>query len=41
VAELGYDVGSQSQVTEMWAFVTFLTRTLGHVDGEGHCQLDL
>jgi hypothetical protein len=41
VPELGYDVGSQSQVTEMWAFVTFLTRTLGHVDGEGHCQVDL
>ncbi len=41
VAELGYDVGSQAGVTELGAFVAFLTRTLGHVDGEGHCQVDL
>ncbi len=41
VAELGYDVGSQSDVTDLYAFVAFLTRTLGHVDGEGHCQVEL
>jgi hypothetical protein len=41
VAELGYDVGSRAEVTDLYAFVAFLTRTLGHVDGEGHCQVEL
>lgn len=41
VATLGYDVGPYSDVTTLADFVTFLTRTLGHVDGEGHCQVDL
>ncbi|MEL6348517.1 MAG: hypothetical protein AAFV53_35750 [Myxococcota bacterium] len=40
-AGLGYRVGQYSEVTDLGAFVTFLTRTLGHVDGEGHCQVDL
>lgn len=39
VASLGYDVGRYSEVTHLGEFVTFLTRTLGHVDGEGHCQV--
>jgi hypothetical protein len=39
VAELGYRVGSRSEVTDLGAFVAALTRTLGHVDGEGHCQI--
>ncbi len=41
VAPLGYAVGQYSEVTDLGAFITFLTRTLGHVDGEGHCQVDL
>jgi hypothetical protein len=41
VAELGYDVGSRAEVTDLYAFVAYLSRTLGHVDGEGHCQVEL
>lgn len=41
VATLGYEVGQYSEVTTLGEFVSFLTRTLGHVDGEGHCQVDL
>jgi hypothetical protein len=41
VAPLGiYDVGSASDVLSLDDFVKHLTRTLGHVDGEGHCQID-
>ncbi len=39
VAALGYDVGSRAEVEDLYAFIGFLTRTLGHVDGEGHCQV--
>ena len=39
VAALGYDVGSRAEVEDLYAFIAFLTRTLGHVDGEGHCQV--
>ncbi len=40
VAALGdYDVGSQSDVISLDDFIESLTRTLGHVDGEGHCQI--
>ena len=41
IASLGYNVGPYSDVATLADFVTFLTRTLGHVDGEGHCQVDL
>jgi hypothetical protein len=41
VAPLGYEVGQYSAVTTLGDFVAFLTQTLGHVDGEGHCQVDL
>ncbi len=41
VASLGYAVGQYSDVTTLADFVGFLTQTLGHVDGEGHCQVDL
>lgn len=41
VAGLGYAVGQYSEVADLRAFVAHLTRTLGHVDGEGHCQVDL
>jgi hypothetical protein len=39
VAPLGYSVGRYSEVTDLAAFVGQLTRTLGHVDGEGHCDV--
>lgn len=41
VAPLGYEVGQYASVETLGAFVAFLTQTLGHVDGEGHCQVDL
>lgn len=41
IAGLGHTVGQYSEVTDLAAFVTHLTRTLGHVDGEGHCEVDL
>ncbi len=40
VAGTGYGVGQYSEVTDLWAFVAHLTRTLAHIDGEGHCQVD-
>lgn len=40
VAGTGYGVGQYSEVTGLWAFVAHLTRTLAHIDGEGHCQVD-
>lgn len=41
IAPTGYSVGQYSDVTDLDQFITFLTRTLGHVDGEGHCQVNL
>ncbi len=40
VSQLGYEVGRFSAVTTLRHFVGALTQTLGHVDGEGHCQVD-
>ncbi len=40
VADLGYDVGRFAEVTDLAAFVTALTRSFPHVDGEGHCLID-
>ncbi len=40
VATLGYAVGSRSDVTSLGDFLAALTETLGHVDGEGHCQVN-
>jgi hypothetical protein len=36
-----YGVGRFSQVTDLRAFVEHLSRTLGHIDGEGHCDVTL
>lgn len=33
-----YDVGSGGDVTNLWAYLVAQSRTLGHVDGEGHCE---
>jgi hypothetical protein len=42
VAPLGlYDVGSYSDVVTLDDFIELLTQTVGHVDGEGHCQIEL
>ena len=32
-----YQVGS-ADITDLWHFVEHLTSTLGHIDGEGHCE---
>jgi len=39
VAPLGYTVGQYGDVSDMRQFVTHLTTTLGHIDGEGHCNV--
>lgn len=33
-----YQVGSRS-VTELWSYIEVQTGTLGHIDGEGHCEV--
>ena len=33
-----YDPGSEDGIDDLWAFLLAQTRTLGHVDGEGHCH---
>lgn len=39
VAALGYQVGPFAEVTDLDAFVAGLTQTVGHIDGEGHCDV--
>lgn len=34
-----YQVGSNTQVKNLWQFINAQTSTLGHIDGEGHCEL--
>lgn len=33
-----YQVGSRD-ITELWSFIAAQTGTLGHIDGEGHCDV--
>ncbi len=33
-----YDPGSESGTNDLWAYLSALVATLGHVDGEGHCH---
>jgi hypothetical protein len=33
-----YQVGSRD-VTDLWSYIEVQTGTLGHIDGEGHCEL--
>lgn len=33
-----YDPGSEDGVDDLWTWLVAQTRTLGHVDGEGHCH---
>ncbi len=40
-ADIGtYDPGSEGGIDDLWSYLTALTRTLGHVDGEGHCHAE-
>lgn len=34
----GYDPGSAGEVEDLWAWLVAQGGTLGHVDGEGHCD---
>jgi len=36
-----YDPGSEGGIDDLWAWLTALAHTLGHVDGEGHCHTGL
>ncbi len=38
--EARYQVGSHD-IHDLWAFMTFLSRTVGHIDGEGECTPEL
>lgn len=33
-----YDPGSEDGIDDLWTFLNAQVRTLGHVDGEGHCH---
>lgn len=33
-----YDVGNNSEIDNLWAWLVAQSQTLGHVDGEGHCD---
>ena len=35
--ETRYQVGSRD-ITDLWSFIVAQTETLGHIDGEGHCE---
>ena len=34
-----YDGGSEGDVNDLWAFLVAQSRTLGHINGEGHCDI--
>jgi hypothetical protein len=33
-----FDPGSEGDIDDLWGWLVAATRTLGHVDGEGHCE---
>jgi hypothetical protein len=33
-----YDPGSEGGIDDLWAWLVAATSTVGHVDGEGHCE---
>ncbi len=33
-----YQVGNQTNVTNLWAFIDAQASLMGHIDGEGHCN---
>jgi len=34
-----HGTGSEGDIEDLHAFISYLTRTLGHIDGEGHCEI--
>ena len=38
--ETRYQVGSRTEIGTLWAFIEAQTATLGHIDGEGHCEVE-
>lgn len=36
--ETRYQVGDREDITNLWDFISAQTSTLGHIDGEGHCE---
>lgn len=37
----GYDPGSSGGIDDLWSWLLASSRTLGHVDGEGHCRAQM
>lgn len=37
-AEERYQVGDLTDITDLWAFIEQQTASLGHINGEGHCE---
>ncbi len=35
-----YQVGNADDITNLWQFIEAQSRTVGHIDGEGHCESD-
>ncbi|MGM0595573.1 MAG: hypothetical protein ACQES9_00890 [Myxococcota bacterium] len=35
-----YDVPADSSIDNMWDYLAAQVRTVGHIDGEGHCEID-
>lgn len=35
-----YDAGSEKGANDLWAWLNAQVRSLGHIDGEGHCHAD-
>ncbi|MCY1057894.1 hypothetical protein [Nannocystis sp. SCPEA4] len=33
-----YQVGDLTQITDLWSFIEQQTASLGHINGEGHCE---
>lgn len=33
-----FHVGNLIEITDLWAFIEQQTTTVGHIDGEGHCE---
>lgn len=35
-----FDPGNDDEISDLWSWLVALSRTLGHVDGEGHCAVE-
>lgn len=36
----GHDPGSEGGIDDLWSFLRAQARTVGHLDGEGHCETE-